>query len=95
MVAATKAKKKALKAKLTRPMVPGVGKKESVDWTCQCHGLRVVERLRMREKEDGTVGFGGAYFGCPQYWECGYYVDAKRGVVPCTDGNGVALGRLI
>ncbi len=86
MVAATRTKK--TKAKLTRAL------KGKADWRCPCHGHQVTERVRSVEREDGTLGYGGSYYACPEYRECGYYLNPEQGVVPCVDGNGVALGRL-
>jgi len=56
----------------------------------------VAPKVRFRpDDDDGRWKYSGEYFGCPEYSECGYYVDLKGERVPVTDGNGIALGRLL
>lgn len=72
--------------KLTRPMRAG-------DWECPCHGRQVELAHRRFEDDQGRSRYGGSYYRCPEYRECGYYVSIDTRTVPATDGNGIALGR--
>lgn len=81
------ASKKAPKAptmKLTAPTEKG-------DMVCKRHGKPLVLHWR-RGKDDENAG--GCYI-CPEYGECGYYVSLDLRTRAATDGNGVALGKLL
>lgn len=79
------AKKPLAKVKLTVPVQKG-------DLKCPCHGKPVVLHHRWNSEEDR---YGGSCYLCPEYSECGYYVSGDLQTRAATDGNGVALGRLV
>lgn len=68
-----------------------------VDWTCPRHRTAIKEFARRHRDDDGNVKYGGSYFRCPSYHECGYYLSLDEGRVPLMvegpDGELVAMGR--
>ena len=44
------------------------------DWWCPAHGGMVEKRVRRNTDKNGNSKFGGVYYACPNYSECGYYV---------------------
>lgn len=85
MARTKKVTQKVPKIKLTVPTQKG-------DMVCRCHGLVLELQHRWNNEEDR---YAGSFFRCPKYGECGYYVTGDGMLRSATDGNGIALGRLI
>lgn len=62
-------------------------------FTCRFHNLTVKRTLR---KSAGSSSSDeervGIYYGCPKYFECGYYIDGALKNVVVTNDEGIALG---
>lgn len=53
------------------------------DWRCPIHGDPVKRKARFRtDKETGQSRYGGEFFACPHYGNCGYYVSPGDGSRP-------------
>lgn len=48
--------------------------KDASDWICPVHKTIVKSVVKKIRKEDGTYKYGGQYYRCSIYKECGYYV---------------------
>lgn len=48
-------------------------------WTCPVHGekVQVIPRRSIAKSERDDSGTQGAFYGCPKYSECGYYIGSN------------------